>query len=394
MDANNTPSSNASTPGASPATVPVMGGTVEPANRATVAKERFQTPIELATPRYELRDPFAEVTYRTNSFPEMVAKANQLGSSRFIAVDAQGHRSTVQKANGRWQTDPAVGPQNIPATERPASVAPARDDVEAPRSGARSAHVESTRETAPTPAIAAIPALDAKAERAALVTRIEAGLAERYVIKRAPVTLGDVTIGNTEYRYRGDTTRVAFTESTFRLATDTNNPSVARSMVDVAQARNWKALRVAGNEEFKRLVWLEANTRGVKTLGYEPTQIDLDLLKRERDARLVNRIEPERNVASDTPVTGAAPKAKAAERGAGGRKTVLAAIEAVLVAKGVPERQREAVMAAAAEKLEQRIRAGQAPKVKVYDPAAPSRRPALAPTLDKQRTRERAAPTR
>jgi hypothetical protein len=394
MDDNNSPARIASTPNASTPAAPAMGGTVEPANRAAVAKERFQTPAEPATPRYELRDPFAEVTYRTNSFPEMVAKANQLGSSRFIAIDEQGRRSTVQKANGRWQTDPAVGPQHIPATERPASVAPARDDVEAPCSSARSAHVETTRETAPTPAFAAIPALDAKAERAALVTRIEAGLAERYVIKRAPVTLGDVTIGNTEYRYRGDTTRVAFTESTFRLATDTNNPSVARSMVDVAQARNWKALRVAGNEEFKRLVWLEANTRGVKTLGYEPTQTDLELLKREREARLVNRIEPERTIASDMTATGSTPKAKTSERGAGGRKTVLAAIEAVLVAKGVPERQREAVMVAAAEKLEQRIRAGQAPKVKVYDPASPSQRPAPAPTLDKQRTRERAAPTR
>jgi hypothetical protein len=371
-----------------------MGGTVEPANRATVAKERFQTPIEPATPRYELRDPFAEVTYRTNSFPEMVAKANQLGSSRFIAIDEQGHRSTVQKANGRWHTDLAVGPQHPPALERPASVAPARDDVEAPRSNARSAHVEAPREPAPTPAMAALPALDAKAERAALVTRIEAGLAERYVIKRAPVTLGDITIGNTEYRYRGDTTRVAFTESTFRLATDTNNPSVARSMVDVSQARNWKALRVAGNEDFKRLVWLEANTRGVKTLGYEPTQTDLDLLKREREARLVNRVEPDRTVASDTTATGPTAKAKASERGAGGRKTVLAAIEAVLLAKGVPERQREAVMVAAAEKLEQRIRAGQAPKVKVYDPAAPSQRPAVTPTIDRQRTRDRAAPTR
>lgn len=87
-----------------------MGGTVKPANGATVAKERFQTPIEPATPRYELRDPFAEVTYRTNSFPEMVAKANQLGSSRFIAIDEQGHRNTVQKTNGLWQKAPAIGP--------------------------------------------------------------------------------------------------------------------------------------------------------------------------------------------------------------------------------------------------------------------------------------------
>jgi hypothetical protein len=324
----------------------------------------------------------------------MVAKANQLGSSRFIAIDEQGHRSMVQKTNGLWQKAPTVGPQQAPEPERPTNAAPARDDTEALRNGARLARAEAPLDLARPPAIAALPALDAKAERAALVTRIEAGLAERYVIKRAPVTLGDVTIGRTEYRFRGDTTRVAFTESTFRLATDTNNPSVARSMVDVAQARNWKALRVAGNEEFKRLVWLEANTRGVKTLGYEPTQTDLELLKREREARMVNRIEPERTVASDTTAAGSSPKAKASERGAGGRKTVLAAIEAVLVAKGVPERQREAVMVAAAEKLEQRIRAGQAPKVKIYDPAAPSQRPAPAPTLDKQRTLERSAPTR
>ena len=140
----------------------------------------------------------------------------------------------------------------------------------------------------------AIAKIDAQAERAALVARLEAALMDRYIIKRAPVTVGDVTIGRTEYRFRGDTSRVAFTESTFRLATDTNSPSVARSMVDVAEARNWRALRVSGNEDFKRMVWLEASVRGVKTLGYEPNPADLEVLKKEREARLVNRIEPDR----------------------------------------------------------------------------------------------------
>ena len=46
---------------------PTQGGTVEPANRATVAKERFQTPVDVPGERYELRDPFAEVTYRANT---------------------------------------------------------------------------------------------------------------------------------------------------------------------------------------------------------------------------------------------------------------------------------------------------------------------------------------
>jgi hypothetical protein len=233
-----------------------------------------------------------------------------------------------------------------------------------------------------------LPKFDAQAERAALVARLEAALMERYIIKRAPVTVGDVTIGRTEYRFRGDTSRVAFTESTFRLATDTNSPSVARSMVDVAEARNWKALRVSGNEDFKRMVWLEASVRGVKTLGYEPNPGDLEVLRREREARLINRIEPARDANSGT----AAAAEKASARGSGGRKAVLAAIEAVLVAKKVPEKQRAAVMAAATEKLAQRIRDGQALKVKVYDKAAPSQRPVVVPTPELHRTRQRAAP--
>ena len=70
------------------------------------------------------------------------------------------------------------------------------------------------------------------------------------------------------------------------------------------------------------------------------------------------------------------------------------AIEAVLVAKRVPEKQREAIMAAATEKLAQRMRDGQAPEVKVYDKAAPSQRPVVVPVPEVQRTRERAAPVR
>jgi hypothetical protein len=233
--------------------------------------------------------------------------------------------------------------------------------------------------------------MDAQAEREALVARLEAALVYRYIIKRAPVTLGDVSLGLTEYRFRGDTSRVAFTESTFRLATDTNIPSVARSMVDVAEARNWRSLRVTGSEDFRRLVWLEAAARGVKTLGYEPNPADLERLKVERELRQINRIEPHRDASAPTTVTNTD---KPSGRGSGGRKTVLAAIEAILIANRVPEKRREAVMVAAAEKLAQRIRDGQNPRVRIYDKNAPSQRPAVVPQQDQQRTRERAAPAR
>lgn len=348
------------------------GGIVEPANRAAVAKDRFQTPEEVVAERYELHDPFAEVTYRLKTIPDIVAKAERLGSTRFQAVDASGKRSQIDKVAGFWQRADGrallLTPQPVRGeSERTTNVVPLVATASSPEAG--------------------IARIDADAERAAHVQRLEAALNERYIIKRASVKLGDLTIGQTEYRYRGDTSRIAFTESTFKLATDNNSPSVARSMVDVTEARNWQALRVSGNDDFKRMVWLEASLRGVKTLGYEPHHADLQLLQKEREARQVNRIEP-------LPSNAGAAATKQSARGGGGRKAVLAALEAVLVARRVPAKQREAVMNAAAEKLAQRLRDGQTHKVRVFDKAVPSQRPAVMPTPEMQRTRERASPVR
>jgi hypothetical protein len=249
---------------------------------------------------------------RANSRAEIITKAEQIGSTRFVAIDAQGRRTPVQKIDGAWQRQQTLPPRT-----------PAPDQViddESARRVAREATVMRSSAEPMQPAAEnrstserAAAKVDAEAERTATLARLEAALLDRYVIKRAPVTVGDVTIGRTEYRFRGDTTRVAFTESTFRLATDTNSSSVARSMVDVAEARNWKALRVSGSEDFKRLVWLEATVRGVKTIGYEPSPTDLDLVKREREARALNRIELARGEAS---VGAAAPADKASGHGA------------------------------------------------------------------------------
>ncbi len=383
------------------------GGAVEPLSRAKVAIQEFQTPLDLKGgpgakgERFEMWDPFNEVTYRTNSLPEIVATATRLQSSKFIAIDPQGVRTPMLKVDGEWQRGAAqvteVGNEQeltqIQASAPVPAPAPAHEELVRPMNGVP----QSKSADPPAPAThKAAAKFEALAERSALVARLEAALVDRYVIKPAPVSVGDVKIGRMEYRFRGDTSRVAFTASTFRLATDTNSPSVARSMVDVAEARDWKALRVSGNEEFKRMVWLEASARGVKTVGYEPSPADMDLLKEEREARQVNRIEPDRSPISSSPGTAGAPTPteKASARGGGGRKAVLVAIEAVLVAKNVPEKQRQAIMAAATEQLAQRTRDGQSLKVKVYDKAAPSQRPVAVPTPEVQRTRDRPAPGR
>jgi len=379
------PTNDAGHRGHEPPTRPGPGGTVEAARRAEVAKALFQTPDEPAAERYELRDALKDQTYHANSRAEIVAKAEQIGSTRFVAIDAEGRRTPVQKVGATWQRQPTLPPR--PPMSDQAIDDESRASAPTPTTSPPLGSAKTTVRDTPDERLAA--RVDAAAERAALVARLEAALLERYVIKRAPVTVGELTIGRTEYRFRGDTTRVAFTESTFRLATDTNSPSVARSMVDVAQARGWRALRLSGNEEFKRLVWLEAAVRGVRTVGFEPSPTDVEHVKREREARAVNRIEPAR----DTAAAAAAASDKPSGRG-GGRKAVLAAIEAILVARRVPQARREAVMTAAAQQLAQRTGRGEPLKVRVYDKTAPSHRSAVVPQPERQRGRERQAPVR
>lgn len=374
MDADNTT-------GAQPAAQPQRaGGTVEPANRAAVAKEKFQTPLDFSGERFELRDPFAEVTYRAKTMAEITAKAEQIGSQRFTAIAEDGQRTPVTKVGTQWRRG-----EPLPAQpERPLDSGPARGDLAdtlpTPKAQQQPEHVDAK----------ALAKIESDAERSALVSRLEAALKDRYIIKNAPVSIGAVKIGHTEYRFRGDSSRVAFTESTFKLATDTNSPSVARSMVDVAQARSWKGLRVSGSEDFRRLVWLEASVRGVKAIGYEPNPADLDVLRREQQAWQTNRIEPTRQAESQPP---ASSTDKSSARGSGGRKAVVAAIEAILVAKGVPEAKRAAVLEVANEKLAQRLRAGITPKVKVYDKAAEPQRTPTTPVPEQAHARDRAAPS-
>jgi len=353
-----------------------MGGTVEPSNRKAAARATPSAPTLSEASRFELRDPTTELIYHAKTFDEMVGKADRVGALRFTAIDEQERRSFVHKVDGAWQRPSWLEPKT-PLPQREPTATTAKVVTLTPATSPEASHDAATAARA-----------DAAAERAALAARLEAALNERYVIKRAMVTVGDRPIGQTEYRFRGDTSRVAFTESTFRLSTDTNSPSVARSMVDVAEARHWQSLRVSGHEDFRRMVWLEASLRGVKTIGYEPVAGDQELLRKEREARQVNRIEPTAEAASTTG-TG-----KSSARGGGSRKTVLAAIEAVLVAQRVPEKKREAIMVAATENLARRMAAGEMHRVKVYDKAAPQQRPVIRPAPEQQRGRERAAPVR
>jgi hypothetical protein len=74
MDADNSPVRRQHQPRAAPSSPPIAH---------PVAIERFQTPDQdTAGERYEMRDPFAEVTYRANTFPEMVGQGRSSWAAR------------------------------------------------------------------------------------------------------------------------------------------------------------------------------------------------------------------------------------------------------------------------------------------------------------------------
>lgn len=82
-------------------------------------------------------------------------------------------------------------------------------------------------------------------------------------------------IAENKFYFRDDPNLLAFEDKGKRLATEHNDPMVARSMVELAHAKNWGSIKVKGTDEFKREVWLSASFRGIEVEGYQPREIDI-----------------------------------------------------------------------------------------------------------------------
>ena len=100
------------------------GGNVEPVRRGGVVRQSAQ-PARLASfERFELRDPFNDVTHRAKTFEEMTRTADRLGAIKFAAITGDGQRSTVFKVNGAW---PREGEQTRAQTPTRADLQPDRN---------------------------------------------------------------------------------------------------------------------------------------------------------------------------------------------------------------------------------------------------------------------------
>ena len=62
-----------------------------------------------------------------------------------------------------------------------------------------------------------------------------------------------------------------------------DTPAVVKAMVDRAQERGWAAVRIKGAPEFERQAWIAATARGIKAVGYQPTDLDRAAANEERE---------------------------------------------------------------------------------------------------------------
>lgn len=71
----------------------------------------------------------------------------------------------------------------------------------------------------------------------------------------------------------------AFRDKGSKLLTTSTATSVAKSMVALAETKQWEKIKLSGTEKFRREVWMEAKLRGMEVDGYKPSQQDLQNLE-------------------------------------------------------------------------------------------------------------------
>jgi hypothetical protein len=106
-----------------------------------------------------------------------------------------------------------------------------------------------------------------------------------------------------KYYFRHDDNQLAFHDHGHKIATTHNDPVVALSMVQMAEAKGWQTIDLRGSEEFKREAWLQASIKGMTVRGYKPRDVDTEKLaelKRELGTSEPRTRNPDHNNAKRT----------------------------------------------------------------------------------------------
>jgi hypothetical protein len=136
-----------------------------------------------------------------------------------------------------------------------------------------------------------------KAEQAAQVTaaandQAQVGAYENHAI---PERLASRYLRVKNQYYFQDKT-LAFEDGGKQLKVETENVTVIKDAIAIAEDRNWQTIKVSGSDNFKQQVWREASLKGLEVVGYKPTQVEVAELEKAKAA-----LEAKQQVAAPAP---------------------------------------------------------------------------------------------
>lgn len=195
--------------------------------------------------------------------------------------------------------------------------------------------------------------------------------------------------GNSYY-HKDDSARVAFMVRGGQLVTQEKDQVTASAMALAAEAKGWTTIKVSGNEQFKREVWLEASLRGIEVKGFQPKEADVAALaiKREQSARnAVESVTVKERTRDQPTLAEVASIAKSKQRGEDynlvrpdsrsgiDKAKVIEAVATAVVGKKISsEVVRAKVMTEVTRQLEKKTAKGiEPPTVQTYDKNAPAK---------------------
>jgi hypothetical protein len=98
------------------------------------------------------------------------------------------------------------------------------------------------------------------------------------------------------------TNRLMFEDKGDMIKTSTTDAKAIEAIVAYTKAKQWDSLKLSGSKEFRREVWLQAESQGIKTQGYTPKEADLAALSsltNERATNTVTQLEPSKEKVKD-----------------------------------------------------------------------------------------------
>lgn len=209
---------------------------------------------------FELDDAGSRNAYATAV--DAQAAADERGMDRYIGQTLDGERVAFHKSAEAWETPVAepVTAQTASAADRTADTAAGTDYAERPDT------------LSPPP------------ERTAPVTDLKYkappdGIAHRYIC------------ANGQYLAAENGTTVMFTDSGKKISTAKTDAQTVKDMLEVAKAKGWDSIKLSGSPEFKSMMYVAAESQGIRTRGYTPTPADLALVEKLRAEQSLNSIE-------------------------------------------------------------------------------------------------------